>query len=152
MVRIGSCVYWLVVMIVSNSVKCHKCGDEIWSAHVHDYKSCSCSNISIDGGNAYLRRGGAGLMDGSYTDLSIDLPTDVVNACIEAWDRHHKVLFVLGELHCAGYKIPHKKEIEWAAKDAVRWGEENDRNSRGIVYAIFRALRDKGVNFEMEDV
>ncbi len=43
--------------IVSNKVKCLKCGDIIESHHRHDDKYCSCSNVLVDGGKDYLRRG-----------------------------------------------------------------------------------------------
>lgn len=44
--------------IIRNSVKCAGCGDEIESTHRHDFKWCSCKNIAVDGGKAYLRRVG----------------------------------------------------------------------------------------------
>ena len=133
-------------MIVSNSVKCHKCGDEIYSAHRHDYKSCSCGNIAVDGGMDYLRRGGAGLVDGSYTDLSIDLPKDVVDACIEAWDNTESRGSVCGELYSMGYNFTVDMIDASKVDTAVKWARDNNRNSRGIVYAIFRALRDSGID------
>jgi hypothetical protein len=33
------------------------CGDEIESKYRHDYVSCKCGGISVDGGKDYLRRG-----------------------------------------------------------------------------------------------
>jgi len=45
-------------VITRNAVKCLKCGDIIESAHVHDFKTCSCGAIFVDGGLEYLRRGG----------------------------------------------------------------------------------------------
>lgn len=53
--------------IVRNAARCDMCGDEIESTHRHDFKSCSCGNISVDGGKDYFRRGWGG---GPYTDLS----------------------------------------------------------------------------------
>lgn len=44
--------------IIVNRIKCNKCGDIIESVHRHDFKSCSCKSISIDGGLDYLRRVG----------------------------------------------------------------------------------------------
>jgi len=43
-------------MIVKNSAKCNKCGDEIESTHRHDFVWCKCKSIAVDGGKAYLRR------------------------------------------------------------------------------------------------
>ena len=42
--------------LVRNAVKCNKCGDVIESKHVHDFVSCSCGNVSVDGGLDYTRR------------------------------------------------------------------------------------------------
>lgn len=44
-------------MIVRNSAKCKLCGDEIESTYRHDFVSCSCGEIFVDGGKNYLRRG-----------------------------------------------------------------------------------------------
>ena len=44
--------------IIQNEAECRKCGEIIWSAHRHDFKSCSCGAISVDGGMAYIRRCG----------------------------------------------------------------------------------------------
>lgn len=43
-------------MIQRNSAVCLKCGDEVESRHRHDFVTCSCGNISVDGGKDYLRR------------------------------------------------------------------------------------------------
>ena len=32
------------------------CGDIIESTHGHDFRSCKCGKIYVDGGRAYLRR------------------------------------------------------------------------------------------------
>lgn len=37
-----------------NRVKCKLCGDIIESKRRHDYVTCSCGEISIDGGNDYM--------------------------------------------------------------------------------------------------
>lgn len=42
--------------IVVNMAQCLKCKDVIQSNSVHDYVTCSCGNLSIDGGQDYLRR------------------------------------------------------------------------------------------------
>ena len=43
--------------VLRNRAKCGRCGDVIESKHRHDFKSCSCGAIFIDGGKDYLRRG-----------------------------------------------------------------------------------------------
>lgn len=42
--------------IVKNAARCVHCGDIIESTHVHDFKTCSCGTISVDGGKCYLKR------------------------------------------------------------------------------------------------
>lgn len=44
--------------IYRNMVRCKKCGDIIESKTVHDFKSCSCGAVAVDGGKQYLRRCG----------------------------------------------------------------------------------------------
>ena len=42
--------------IVRNSARCLGCDTEIVSAHVHDFVTCNCGALSVDGGNHYLKR------------------------------------------------------------------------------------------------
>ena len=42
--------------IISNKIKCKKCGDIIESTHRHDFKFCKCEAVAVDGGKDYLRR------------------------------------------------------------------------------------------------
>lgn len=43
-------------VIISNKIKCKKCGDIIESKSTNDYKRCSCGAVAIDGGKDYLKR------------------------------------------------------------------------------------------------
>lgn len=45
--------------IERNAAECAKCGDFIESKFTHDYQTCKCGAIFIDGGLDYLRAGGA---------------------------------------------------------------------------------------------
>ena len=47
-----------MLVIRRNAVKCLKCNDIIESNTVHDFRTCSCGAISVDGGHNYLRRCG----------------------------------------------------------------------------------------------
>jgi len=40
-----------------NMAKCALCSDKIISKHRHDWVSCKCGEIFIDGGNDYWRAG-----------------------------------------------------------------------------------------------
>ena len=44
-------------MITRNAAQCRLCGETIESTHRHDFRSCSCKAIFVDGGHDYLRRG-----------------------------------------------------------------------------------------------
>ena len=44
--------------IVTNKIRCKKCGDVIESIHRHDFKFCKCRKVAVDGGRDYLRRVG----------------------------------------------------------------------------------------------
>ena len=45
-------------MILQNQIRCLKCKDEVYSAHRHDFVTCSCGAVAVDGGMEYLRRVG----------------------------------------------------------------------------------------------
>ena len=68
-------------MIVENTVICLSCGDKIVSKHRHDFVTCTCGAVSVDGGQEYLRRVGD---FGNAMDLSWSLPDDVYKECAEA--------------------------------------------------------------------
>lgn len=70
-------------MIIQNAVTCNGCGDFIVSKHRHDFVSCTCGAISVDGGQEYLRRVGT-LEKGSYIDHSWELPKELYDACAKA--------------------------------------------------------------------
>lgn len=76
--------------IIRNSVQCLKCADIIESKHRHDYVTCSCGNVSVDGGKDYLKRSFKTV--DSWIDLSIyeEEPTYKVTAKEE--DDHGKTL------------------------------------------------------------
>ncbi len=41
-----------------NRVRCKKCMDVIESKHRHDFVTCSCGSVFVDGGKDYYRIGG----------------------------------------------------------------------------------------------
>lgn len=43
-------------VLTSNKAACLCCGDVIESKHRHDFVSCSCGALSVDGGLDYARR------------------------------------------------------------------------------------------------
>ena len=42
--------------VIRNRAQCRLCNDIIESTHRHDFVTCGCGEISVDGGLAYLRR------------------------------------------------------------------------------------------------
>jgi len=45
-------------MKAKNRARCKNCSDIIESKHRHDFVSCKCGAIFVDGGNDYWRFGG----------------------------------------------------------------------------------------------
>ena len=44
--------------IICNRIQCKKCNDIIESKTIHDFVTCKCGAVSVDGGKDYLRRCG----------------------------------------------------------------------------------------------
>jgi hypothetical protein len=69
-------------MILSNQVRCLKCGDTPWSAHRHDFRYCECGACAVDGGMDYLRRLGQSAdmedMSLSISDKHLELLKDAI--------------------------------------------------------------------------
>ena len=55
-------------IIIANKARCRKCGDVIESKSVHDFVTCSCGAIFVDGGHEYCRQGG---WPEDFEDLSV---------------------------------------------------------------------------------
>lgn len=54
--------------IISNKIKCKKCGNNIELKSTNDYKRCSCGAIAVDDGKDYLKKIGN---EEDYEELSI---------------------------------------------------------------------------------
>jgi hypothetical protein len=67
-------------MIVQNAVNCLSCGDLIVSKHRHDFVTCTCGAVSVDGGQEYLRRVGD---FANAVDLSWSLSDELYRACAD---------------------------------------------------------------------
>ena len=61
-------------VIIRNAVQCKNCGDIIESTSRHDFRTCSCGKISVDGGHDYLRR--CYESEDCYIDLSETIDPD----------------------------------------------------------------------------
>jgi hypothetical protein len=54
--------------ILVNKIQCSTCEDIIESKHRHDYVTCRCGRVSVDGGADYLKR--TFEPDAKYKELS----------------------------------------------------------------------------------
>ena len=59
------------VKIISNKIRCNHCEDTIESTYRHDYVTCKCGTVSVDGGLDYLKR--SFKEDSDYTELSQEI-------------------------------------------------------------------------------
>lgn len=55
--------------LLHNKIRCKRCGDVIESKFTHDFQTCSCGAVSVDGGRAYASRSFTGGLD-TFEDLS----------------------------------------------------------------------------------
>ena len=53
--------------ILINRIECKNCGDIIESLHRHDYVTCKCGKVAVDGGKAYFKRTGDDWIEHSRT-------------------------------------------------------------------------------------
>lgn len=135
-------------MIISNQVRCNLCGDTPYSSNRHDFRYCKCGHIAVDGGSAYLRR--VGSLTG-YTEMSIELPSELVNdmiaACTKAIEDELNHLEIAKRIL---YQVDSNLAVEQVgAYVAVQEMCESSRNARGIVYGVIRYLRDTGVELDL---
>lgn len=57
-------------IVLRNAARCNGCGEVLESVHRHDFRTCSCGGLMVDGGKDYIRRGFHS--EGpSNTDLSV---------------------------------------------------------------------------------
>ena len=153
-------------MILSNQVRCVKCNDKPYSANRHDFQTCKCGSISVDGGMAYLRRSGD---LNQYEDISIEIPDEAAKAAMEAIQAtrmfEHGTL-VESTILSDTLQVLKEHNIEmvtefptviWekvyqATYDAIAYAIETRRNSLGILCAIVRTYRDEaGVKFVLKE-
>jgi len=63
--------------LIKNAAKCFNCNHIIESKHRHDFVTCPCGNLSVDGGFDYARR--VCRPDASWRDesLYVEIKDDV---------------------------------------------------------------------------
>jgi hypothetical protein len=65
----------IVERVITNKVQCNNCKQIIESKHTHNFVTCKCGNVSVDGGKDYLRR--CFKEADCYTELSETFEEDV---------------------------------------------------------------------------
>jgi hypothetical protein len=55
-------------MIKVNKIKCTHCKEIIESKFTHDFQTCSCGKVSVDGGKDYLKR--SAMLREDFTELA----------------------------------------------------------------------------------
>ncbi len=147
-------------MILSNQVRCAKCGDTPFSGSVHDFRSCACGAVSVDGGMHYLRRVGdfANTIDMSIVlpDLACKEAVAAANLVIGDGDDYSlegladSIMPVLAKHNIEILNLT-ENEVAFAVADACRWTQQNHRNGLGALCAIARYVRDAGGEWEYEE-
>ena len=101
--------------IISNQAECRICGEVIYSSSRHDYVTCRCGAISVDGGNAYLRHGWQ--QEGDFIDMSLTMDKGDFDAILAYTKEMYKSRNELGILYGVmrairdqGYELVKKEE------------------------------------------
>ena len=70
-----------------DAVACLKCDEIIYSKYPHDFHSCSCSSVYVDGGRDYLK------ISGNKSDFEI-VKLDLFNMKEYKIDKNNKIKFI----------------------------------------------------------
>lgn len=90
-----------------NGIKCAKCGDEITSNHIHDFKWCSCESVAIDGGDEYVKVTGKS--------------ENIINQSYSAYSTYPNLFYISGD---ATIPLgPGEKCIAHCCNDIGAWGK-----------------------------
>lgn len=68
-------------MILQNAATCLKCNTYIYSRHRHDYVTCKCGSVSVDGGMDYIRRTFKDRTE--FINHIVELPDEIVEKCLD---------------------------------------------------------------------
>lgn len=66
------------------AIKCPSCKDIVFSIAHHDYHSCTCGEVTVDGGFEYFRFGWAG---DKPEILEIEIPKKTVKQYYKIWSK-----------------------------------------------------------------
>jgi hypothetical protein len=101
--------------VLVNKAECAICHDVIESKHVHDFRSCGCGEISVDGGREYIRRAAKHLSN-------IIERSEIIEQPVSEW---------------LADDVRKSKDVGYTIKQGLRWGAV-----LGIELAIRNELSD----------
>ncbi|MED0737110.1 hypothetical protein [Aneurinibacillus thermoaerophilus] len=81
----------MVAKVIVNRIRCKICDDVISSKYTHDFKSCQCGAIFVDGGTEYQRMGWGADRKGEK-NLTID---DYIDTSLSVFDVYSEREFEL---------------------------------------------------------
>ena len=98
--------------LLLNAAQCLSCQEVIVSTHRHDFKSCKCGSVSVDGGLEYIRR--------AFKDRN-----GFVERCAYVWDKWSRpddaagkwLVWSPGGKTNPGVVFDHKEDAEQSAKE-----------------------------------
>lgn len=85
-----------------NAIHCHNCGDYIFSRARHDFRFCSCKNVSIGGGTDYLKLAYEPDAKFSFYSVVIELTPEEL---YEDWREHSEIYVNTKDLENEPYVI-----------------------------------------------
>lgn len=110
--------------IVSNQVRCLKCWDTPFSMTQHDYRSCTCQEVTVDGGQAYLKRLGA---KDKWKEMSITIDRGRLQPIIDEVARSMQTRNPLGVTLAALRAIRDAEVVPVKSPSgATQWMHEDD--------------------------
>ncbi len=136
-------------MIIVNQVICNICLDRPYSATRHDFKSCGCGNVAVDGGQEYTKRV---FNSRSYEDISIFLYKEklydgfkILRDNVIDYDIIEKVLqsFIDNGVEFSVSEFP--EPIIKLIVDTTIESKKSGRNTYGLILSIIRNIRDFGI-------
>ena len=100
-------------MIIRNAAKCNKCKDVIQSTSRHDFVECNCGAIFVDGGNEYMRAGGA---KEDFIPLYVSTDKPYVPESVQL--EHSEIILAAHHSStCAGQQCPLHKRTDHEMRD-----------------------------------
>lgn len=136
-------------MILQNEIECRLCGDIIFSMHGHDFVTCKCGAVSVDGGQAYLKRSGEleNIIERSLVLKDRENFSKLVLKCSISTTPEEFRQLVFDTFHQNGstYKIGDDVSLDRACEKQIRDMIKSRRSCYGVVLGVIRVLRDREV-------